>query len=222
MPEPLPRATVVLLHGLFMRRPVMLALAWRLQQAGYRTRIFSYDTTGRTCAESARQLHRYVANIHAGTLHFVAHSLGGLVLRHGLPHWADPVADFGPNRRGHIVTLGTPHQGSDFARRLATFRLGRRLLGDSLENCLLGGAPALPAGISLGSLAGDFPLGLGRTLPGLPRPNDGMVAVAETRLEGMRDHVVLPVSHTGMLFSGTVAGQVLHFLQCGRFDKDDA
>lgn len=226
MAEPSPRqpadsgATVVLLHGLFMRGPIMLALAWRLRNAGYRTHTFSYNTTAESCAENAKHLHRFVANIEANTLHFVAHSLGGLVLRHCVPHLGDAPAGFAPVRAGKAVTLGTPHQGNDFARRLAASSLGRRVLGRSLEDCLLGGAPPWAGTVPLGSIAGSRSLGMGRILPGLPRPNDGMVAVAETRLTGMSDHIVLPVSHTGMLFSAAVAQQVLSFLQCGRFDKD--
>ena len=226
MADPLRRAptdagaAVVLLHGLFMRGPIMLALAWRLRNAGYRTYTFSYNTTAESCAENAQHLQRFAANIDARTLHFVAHSLGGLVLRHCVPRLADPPAGFAPVCVGRAVTLGTPHQGSHFARRLAAFPLGHRMLDRSLEDCLLGGAPPWDGNVPLGSIAGNVPLGMGRTLPGLPRPNDGMVAVAETRLAGMSDHIVLPVSHTGMLFSAAVARQVLYFLQCGRFDKD--
>jgi hypothetical protein len=54
-------------------------------------------------------------------------------------------------------------------------------------------------------------------VPGIPRPNDGTVAVSETMLDGMTDHVTLPVSHFGMLLSSAVARQTVNFLRHGRF-----
>ena len=62
-------------------------------------------------------------------------------------------------------------------------------------------------------------MGLGRLLSDLPEPNDGTVAVDETFLEGARDHIVLDVSHTQMLFSAEVAAQVVQFLREGRFAR---
>ena len=69
----------------------------------------------------------------------------------------------------------------------------------------------------LGVIAGSTSAGLGRLVADLPVPNDGTVAVEETRIEGTTDHVVLPVTHTGMLVSASVAEHVARFLHSGRF-----
>jgi hypothetical protein len=58
--------------------------------------------------------------------------------------------------------------------------------------------------------------------PDLPAPSDGVVSVEETRIAGMRDHIVLDVSHTGMLLSGAVARQICAFLRDGRFARENA
>ena len=203
---------VVLVHGLFMRGAIMLPLALQLEMTGFETHLFSYPTRAKPPAENAGALRRFIGNIVAWRVHVVAHSLGGLVLRHA-------AAQGLPQRFGRAVTLGTPHRSSATAKLLARFPAGRQLLNRSLDHGLLGDdLPPWPGALQLGSVAGMLPVGLGRLLPGLPQPNDGTVAVEETRLEGMSDHIVMPVSHTGLLIRPVVATQVAHFLRHGHFD----
>ncbi len=72
----------------------------------------------------------------------------------------------------------------------------------------------------VGVIAGNRGLGLGQLLiSGLPKPNDGVVTVEETRLRGMKDHIVMKVSHSGMLFSSRAAHEVCAFLKDGRFSR---
>ena len=75
----------------------------------------------------------------------------------------------------------------------------------------------MPSGIEVGALAGDHSIGLGHLFTSLEGPNDGAVTVAETRIPGLRDHIVLPVSHSGMLLSAEVARQSVAFLGSGAF-----
>ena len=119
---------------------------------------------------------------------------------------------------GRIVTLGTPHQGSTTAETIRNWGAGTPLLGGAYRNMLDGNLPDLPPGIELGSLAGNSPLGIGRIFK-LQGENDGTVLVEETRFPGMADHILLPVSHTGMLTDKRVAGQTAAFLRHGRFDR---
>jgi hypothetical protein len=69
----------------------------------------------------------------------------------------------------------------------------------------------------LGVVAGNQPLGLGQFLAHFDEENDGTVAVSETRMPGATDHIVLPVSHLGMLVSAPVAHHVGNFLTRGQF-----
>jgi len=143
--------------------------------------------------------------------HVVAHSLGGVVtletyVRHpGLPP-------------GRIVLLGSPVQGSRAARAVARWSMGPRILGGLAVAELCRPVDRrwnLPREIGL--VAGSGNLGLGRLFAELPLPNDGTVCVDETRLPGATAHIVLEVSHTGMLVSTAVASAVVRFLRHGSF-----
>lgn len=204
---------VVLLHGLFLSGPVMLPMAVQLRAAGFTTRIFSYPTLAYSPRENAGALKRLVEDIEAPAVHFVAHSLGGLVVRHFF-------AAYPQTRPGRVVTLGTPHRYSHAARVLARFEFARNMLKKSLEHGLLGDVPPWDGSHELGSIAGTLSVGLGRVIPGLAVPNDGTVAVEETRLDGMADHLCLPVSHAALMFAPTAAAQCAHFLHHGRFRHD--
>jgi hypothetical protein len=73
----------------------------------------------------------------------------------------------------------------------------------------------------LGSIAGSIAIGISLLLSDLPRPNDGTVSVAATRLEGMSDHLVVKTTHMGLLFSRRAAAQVIAFLEHGRFNHQN-
>jgi hypothetical protein len=88
----------------------------------------------------------------------------------------------------------------------------------SLEEGLLGGGPHWPGGRELGVIAGSLAVGVGWFTPGLAKPNDGTVAVAETEVAEARDAITLRVSHSGLVFSAAVARQVIQFLATGRFN----
>lgn len=211
---PASSATVVLVHGLYLRGFCMGLLAYRLRQIGYRTCCPSYPSRALDATAVADYLAAQVRTLSTSVVHYVAHSLGGLVVRHLLVQVPDLPS-------GRVVTLGTPHQGSEVARRLSNGRW-RFLLGHSLDLGLLGDAPPWPSGRELGSVAGTLNVGLGRLLATVPAPGDGTVAVAETYLAGVRDHLCLPVSHSGLLLSATVAAQVGAFLANGHFRHDPA
>jgi len=205
------KETVVLVHGLWMNGLEMSLLGKRLSRAGFHTRRFKYPSVNSGPHDNASALQELVQIIDSNKLHFVCHSLGGLVIRHLFHRYPD-------QRPGRIVTLGTPHRFSRAAKYLADRDTGRRMLGHSMKGGLLGNVPAWSGSRDLGVIAGCLRFGLGMIIPGIPRPNDGTVAVSETRLAGMTDHIVLPVSHFGLLISGAVADQSICFLQTGRFN----
>ena len=207
----MPEETVVLVHGLWVNGLEMELLRRRLAAAGYRSRRYSYPSITNTPFENAMDLNEFVERLDSATIHFVCHSLGGIVIRH-LFHY------FPRQRPGRIVTLGTPHNGSAAAAALSRFLPGRLLLGKSLQHGLLGPLPPWPGSHELGSIAGSVRLGLGRLLPAVPQPSDGTVAVAETRLAGMADHIIIATSHSGLLISKTAGRQTCYFLQTGKFD----
>ena len=202
---------VVLVHGLWVHGAVMLLLERRIARAGYRTFVYSYPTLRLTLTENAERLARYCRDIAAPRVHFLGHSLGGLIVLRALeldariPH-------------GRVVLAGVPFTGSYAARSLCRLPGGRAALGRSMAEWLAADPVEPGSGREIGIVAGSLPLGLGRMVaPDLPRPSDGAVSVAETEVPGMRDRVVLPVSHSGMLVSSAVARQSCAFLRHGAF-----
>ena len=193
------------MHGLIMN-----LLVKRLAKAGFVAKIFSFPSVRLRPAENAKRLQKFLTTVDSHTVHFVCHSLGGLVVRHLLHTFPDQA-------EGRVVNLGTPHQPSGIAQQLCKILPGRLFLGESIDAGLLGGAPKWKRAKELGIIAGNLSLGPGLIIPGLPAPNDGTVAVEETRLAGMRDHIILPVTHMGLLLSRTVALQTIYFLNNGYF-----
>jgi len=203
--------TVVLVHGIWMPGAEMTLLARRLRHCGFRPLQFSYPSVRCDLPQNAARLHAFVQRIDTPVVHFVAHSLGGLLLRHFFH-------DYPQQRPGRVVTLGSPHAGSAVARRMGANPFGKALLGQSFKRGLRGDVPAWDAGRELGVIAGNVGLGVGRLVGGLRGANDGVVSLAETRLAGAADYRVFPVNHTGLLFSRDVATAVCRFLHHGHFD----
>lgn len=202
------KESVVFVHGLWMTGLDMTLLRWRVGRCGYRTHQFFYHSLRHDLAANAARLNRYLQRVPGETVHLVGHSLGGLVIRRLL-------LDYPRQRPGRVVTLGTPHAASAVACRLCSGRVGRILLGRSAD-ALSARLPAWDGRRELGSIAGNLPMGAGRLFVALSGAHDGTVAVEETRLDGA-DHIVLPVSHMGLVTAASVVEQTCHFLRHGRF-----
>ena len=198
----------ILVHGLWVPAAVMAPLAARLSADGFRCHLFSYAGRARPLAAHAERLARYARDV--GPAHFVGHSLGGLVALEALQAHAALKA-------GRVVLLGTPVRGNFAGRRLGERGWGRWFLGATQPLWADGRAARWTRPEPLGVLAGTLPVGLGRLFGALPGPNDGVVRVAETEVEGMRERVVLRVGHSAMLLSARVATQVAAFLRDARF-----
>ena len=207
---PIPE-TVVLVHGLWVRGLVMEWLRRRLAQAGFSVVSYSYPSMRLSLTENAERLARYCRDRSPARMHFLGHSLGGLIVLRMFERGGS-VPD------GRIVLAGMPFGGSLAAQRLLRVPGGRAALGRSIAEWLRAGPPLPPADREIGVIAGNLPVGLGRVVaPDLPPPNDGVLSVAETVVPGVRDRIVLKVSHSSMLLSAAVAQQTCAFLQHGVF-----
>jgi len=205
-------AVTVLVHGLWMRGVVMQVQRYYLAGLGFDAVCYSYPSMRLTLTENAERLAQFARRLGASPVHWVGHSLGGLVILRMLER--EPASP-----PGRVVLLGAPY-GDGYARRaLAANRLGARLLGRSIGEWVDMRKPDIFPGREIGVIAGSLSRGLGRMVArGLPTPNDGVVTVAETELAAACDRIVLPVSHSGMLFSRRVARQSSAFLRAGKFD----
>ena len=210
---------MLLLHGIATAPASLWGVDWYLRAKGYRVLNLHYPSRHLPLADLVDRLHeRGGAFMHGGNgpLHIVAHSMGGLLARAYL-------AQRRPPGLGRVVMLGTPNGGSELADRLLRFRPYRWLFGpagqqlgtrrdDALVQLL--GTVDYPVGVIAGSRTWD-PLGL----LVLPRPHDGKVPVARTTLDGMADHITVPVGHMMLPWHPRPLRQTLHFLRHGRFKR---
>jgi pimeloyl-ACP methyl ester carboxylesterase len=208
---------VVYVHGLWQRGAESRWLRRRLaQDLGAETRNFSYPSVAGDATQNARGLIETLREIRADALHLVGHSLGGLVI---LKAFEDEEA----SRRlppGRIVLMGSPLRGSRAARNLARLPFGEQIMGRAVREELLQPQPherRWSGSRDLGVVAGDLGFGMGRLVGTMGGPSDGTITVEETQIDGAADHVVLRVSHTGMLFSARAASAAGTFLRTGRF-----
>jgi pimeloyl-ACP methyl ester carboxylesterase len=204
-------------HGIWMTGLELQPLARRLRKAGFDTHLFRYPSLRRSPQENAAALLNQLRVLGCARLHFVAHSLGGLVLLHLFAAFGDDPA---LRRPGRVVLLGSPVRGSVVAQRLNRSALLRPFLGRSIEQGLLGDVPDWVGGRAgewkIGVIAGNRGFGVGSLFGGLPQPADGTVSVAETRLPGAA-HITLPHGHFGLLLAAETAELTTRFLRQGRF-----
>lgn len=202
---------VVLVHGLWYGSWAMLSLARRLRRAGHVTRYFRYRATGATVASNAGELAEFAGRSAASEVHYVGHSMGGLVILQMLCN--EPAM-----RQGRVVLLGTPLQGSAVARQLMQYTGARALLGQAAESLSHGICSGIE-GCEIGMIAGTRAFGLGRLLGQTANASDGTVALAEADAPYLSARIALPVSHTGLLYSAEVAREVCNFLDSGCFSR---
>lgn len=204
-------AVVVLVHGLWVNGWSWLAQRMHLQRDRWTCAVFSYPSVRAPLHENAAALAKFVAAIEAPMVHLVGHSLGNALIYRAL-------AEFPLSRPGRVVMIAPPFLDSLPARRFGVSAAGRSLLGRTMEEWLASAPGPWDRPQELGIIAGNLEFGLGMMVaPELPQPHDGVVAVSETRVPGAKDHIQLPVSHTGMLIAPSVARQAGHFLRHGRF-----
>jgi triacylglycerol lipase len=211
--------SVILLHGLCRTRRSMLPMERALTAAGYRVlnvdypsrtaaiKTLSEDAIGCALAETERN--------DTKKIHFVTHSLGGILVRSYLSRHAIP-------NLGRVVMLGPPNQGSEVVDKLGSWRLFKTLNGpagnelgtdkNSTPNQLG------PANFCVGIIAGDRSINWINSLL-IPGKDDGKVSVERTKLNGMADHLVIHATHPFLMHNRTAISQTIHFLRTGRFER---
>ena len=208
-------ATVILLHGYGRSSYSMLPLERRLEAAGFTVHNIGYPSMRRSPPELVSRLGQELDLCckSAPRVHFVTHSLGGILVRAYLAEHQLP-------NMGRVVMLAPPNQGSELADMVNGSSVLSAILGPTATQ-LGTGMDSLPKRLpppwfEIGVIAGvDEFNPLGDWL--VPKPSDGTVSVASTQLGGMSDFVTVPKSHTFIMWSTEVADYVIRFLRTGRF-----
>lgn len=207
---------VVLLHGLARVSDSMAEMRAKLGRSGFHVININYPSTRHEpkmlALDAVGRGLRGCRAESANTIHFVTHSLGGILLRLYLRDYVIP-------ELGRVVMLGPPNQGSELVDTLEDVP-GFGLLGPTgsalgtEDGDLVSQLP--PVDFELGVIAGDFNLNP-LSLFMIEGPNDSIVSVDSTRVEGMDDHIVLPVMHSVMMRDNEVIDHTIHFLKTGAF-----
>ncbi|HEY8036089.1 MAG TPA: alpha/beta fold hydrolase [Methylobacter sp.] len=210
---------IILLHGLARTSRSMNKAAKLLAAYGYK--IINVDYPSRS-ADISILAQKYIAQAlkqcdveGVKKIHFLTHSMGGILLRHYL-------ASQSIEKLGRVVMLAPPNQGSEVVDKLGGWRLFYYLSGPAGLQLGTGNSSVPnqlgPVNFQVGIIAGNKivdPL-LSRLIPGV---NDGKVSVNRAQVEGMQDFIVMPYSHPFIMRSEAVIEQALHFIQQGCFAR---
>jgi pimeloyl-ACP methyl ester carboxylesterase len=209
---------VVLLHGIARTPRGFRQMQGTLEKSGFATLNLGYPSRHQPLEALAEAVHPSIARFAEqveGPIHFVGHSMGGLLTRVYLAHYR-------PSRLGRVVMLGTPNRGSELADLFKNLKLYRAYLGPAGQQLTTERDQALkallpPVDYPVGVIAGNRSVYPVASAFVLPRPNDGRVSVENTKLEGMTDHLVIGASHPWLTRSPIAIRQTVAFLRHGRF-----
>lgn len=206
---------VVLLHGIGRSSRSMGKLEKYFDKAGYFVLNVDYPSTKMPIKELAKHVHGTLVTSKCqlkGRLHFVTHSMGGLVVR-------QLIAKHRPSRLGRVVMLGPPNQGSQVADFWRHFFLYRKLFGPAGQELTTGHAQSSgKVDFELGIIAGDRSIAPLSSMM-IPGPDDGRVGVANTTLAGMKERVIVHATHTFMMRNQDVMNLAANFVSTGTFEK---
>ena len=210
------KEVIVLLHGLGRDNKSMWLLASRLEDADYHVHRIEYSSLDQQPAEIVTDISKQINKCCLGQfkkIHFVGHSLGGLIIRAYLQqHKVDNL--------GRVVLIGTPNKGSEVADHFSDSWL-IELLGPTAQSLGTGKNSfpnsLLPPYYPLGVIAGENDSILKNLI--IPEKNDGLVSVSSAKVEGMTDFILINTSHSMMRYNSEVAEQTIEYIKNGSFSR---
>lgn len=215
---------VILLHGIALSKKTLWPFELYLKAQGYDTLGITYPSRRMTLDDLAKWLRTEFLSMpfwgNHPKVHFVTHSMGGLLARRYLSLYKNEIP---AEKIGRVVMIGTPNKGSEVAdalKDLSPYKFVFGPAGEELTTSSQENNTDFPY-YDVGVIAGDAkwwadPL----SAFFFTGPNDGKVSVERSKLEGMRDHMIVKSSHTAMIYRPTVWKQAAHFLKHGEFNHD--
>lgn len=211
---------VVLLHGLGRTEKSLLKLERYLKSSGFCIVNIGYPSRKKTIQELAvntiPSAIEQCSTFNASKIHFVTHSMGGILVRYYLEHNKVP-------ELGRVVMLSPPNNGSEVVDKLGNTLIFKWLYGPAGGQ--LGTSPdSLPKNLGVphyevGIITGDRTINpiLSLLIPG---KDDGKVSIESAKLQNMKDFLVVHKTHPFIMNSKKVLQQVTAFLKNGIFDRD--
>lgn len=216
---------IVLLHGILRSKIDMLPLSNYLRKNGYDTINILYPSRQKNIEDLTDFVEKEIKAApgynDTKTLNFVTHSMGGLIARYY-------IATRKPKNLGKVVMLGPPNTGSEYADFLSTHKhfapMFRKVFGPASDQLgtkykHLDQEIYYPLGVIAGNKSVN-PLAFWMMPKKLVGEHDGIVPVERTKITGMRDHIVMPATHSFMMFNRNVMRQVAHFLKEEKFQRE--
>lgn len=212
---------VILLHGLARTKRSMNKIKARLEAKGFSVLNVGYPSREKSVKDLAESVIPAAVDqcrrMGASRIHFVTHSLGGILVRYYLKY--NHPADL-----GRVIMLSPPNGGSEIVDTFKEYFFFKWLNG--------------PAGQELGTDANSVPRMLGpvdfdvgiitgdRSLNSIfsniiPGDDDGKVSVKNAQVAGMKDFIVIHASHTFIMRNSRAIDQVVAFLRTGHFEKEN-
>lgn len=202
---------IVLAHGLFMRKEVMLLLKKTFEFIGYKVYNFNYKTL-KFDEKTVSDFKEFVDKIEETNVYFVGHSMGGLLMRLYLEKYNPEFED------SCLVTIGTPHKGSSFGKFVEKSP-AKFLLGTAPNSGVTDGLGLWKSKYPLGCIVGVANLGPNNIFNKEKGEGDGTVLKSEAFVENATDIIEIRANHTAMVYSPSVAKEVVFFITNKKFSR---
>jgi pimeloyl-ACP methyl ester carboxylesterase len=215
--------TVVILHGIGHTRWNMIRVEKAMANEGYETINITYPSLRMGLKELAFFIHKKMAAektwSQPGQIHFVTHSMGGLVARRYLEDYKSCIP---AEKMGRLIMIAPPNGGSEVADFLKNFPLYKWLYGPAGQELTTAVRQAdrtclwYEAGIIAGNRG--WPYFIAQFL--IAGDHDGRVAVEKTKMTGMKDHIIVPCTHSFISWNRNVHDKIIEFLEKGNFTNE--
>lgn len=205
------KEAVILIHGLYLNSLVMKNIEVDLENSGYKVYSYDYHTLNFDDIKDVEKLRNFIKNnITEHKLHYIGHSMGGLLIRLYLNKY------YRDKKNGRVITLGTPHNTSNIAKKIknSPFKV---LIGSAGNYVLTEKIPDFPSVVEFGCIIGTQNIGLLNIISPEENEGDGVVSLKEAKIKSCKHYCYINTTHTGLLFNGKVNKNILYFLKNGFF-----
>lgn len=185
---------IIITHGLFMKKQVMFFLASEFEKLGYKVYNFNYNSL-KFSNDTIEEFKKFTEQVEEEHVYFIGHSLGGLLIRHFFETYKPKYIDT------CIITLGTPHKGSSFGKRVMESKIGK-IIGTSPNSGMTTGLGEWNRDLAdLGCVIGTLNIGLNSFFNYNKSAGDGTVLIEEAYAENCNDIFKININHTSLIYS---------------------